>query len=64
MDLGKLIKIKHKGKEYFINCKKTMMALSHLKDEPVNCKTEKELRALMREYRLYDEIFLERINFV
>ena len=62
MSLAKTVKIKFKGKEYFIDSKKTLFVLSKLENKPIKCKNEKELKNILKGYKLYDEIFLDRIN--
>ena len=62
MKIAKTVKIRYKGKDYFIESEKALYVLAKLSDEPLNCNNEKELRALLREYRLYDEVFLNSIN--
>jgi len=59
------LKIKLKDREYDIETKKILYVLKRLSEfsgKKINCDNEKELIALMKEYKIYNEEFLENIN--
>ncbi|MBQ8476307.1 hypothetical protein IJ531_04515 [bacterium] len=56
------IMITLRGVKYQINVEKLKMILSILDNRKITTYDERELKALMRKYLLYDEGFLENIN--
>ena len=62
MSLAEKIKFTLNGKDYYIDSKKTIFVLSKLKNEEINFQTEEEIIDAIKEFKLDDEIFLERIT--
>jgi len=58
----KFISIKYKNVEYEVNLQKLKEVLSRLENKNIEAKSDKDYKALLKKYKLYDEGFFENIN--
>ena len=64
VNLDKTIIIKYKNIRYSVDTNKTLNIISALSDcrDLIECKTEDEFRKLLKQYKLLDEVFLEKVS--